>query len=183
MTAESSMAAAQLKAGLWADDGLSVCAVVMGDRVPELAARLATADVADFDCLLPGALSPEVLREAPFLVQLKPTSPFTDWLLFEAASAFGDWGVLVRSPARLLALRNHLRGLLEAALPGGQRIALAWMDPTILQALLPGFDPTGLAAFFGPVRAFVMPSPTAWRHAELRMGQLALHDVHVLEAA
>ncbi len=177
------LAAPQHLAALWADRDLHVYAVVMGDRVSDLASRLATADVADFDCLRPGALRPEVQRDAPYLVLLKPQSRFTDWLLFEATGVFGDWGVVLRSPARLMALRTHLRNLLEAALPGGQRIALDWMDPVVLQALMPLFGPAELTAFFGPVRSITIPGETAWRHAEVRAGRLAQRDVPVLKAA
>ena len=177
------LAPGQHRAGLWADADLQCFAVVMGERVPGLPARLAGADVADYDCLLPGALEPEVQQAAPYLVQLKPASPFTDWLLFEAAAAFGDWGVLVRSPARLLLLRNHLRGLLQASLPGGARIALDWMDPAVLRALLPLAGPAELAAFFGPVRSLVVPGRLLWQHAELQMGRLVQREVPLLQAA
>ncbi len=174
---------AQHKAALWADADLQVFAVVMGDRVPDLPARLATADIGDFDCLLPGALEPDVQRDAPYLVKLKPDSAFTDWLLFEADADFGEWGLLVRCPARLLLLRNHLRGLRDAALPGGQRIALDWMDPTVFRAVAPLFGSSEITAFFGPVRAITMTGGTAWRHAELQMGRLAQRDVPLLKAA
>lgn len=177
------LVAAQHKAALWADADLQVFAVVMGERVSDLPARLAAADVADFDCLLPGALEPDVQRNAPHIVRLKPESAFTDWLLFEADAAFGEWGLLVRSPARLLVLRNHLRGLLRATLPGGHAVALDWMDPTIFQAVAPLFGPAEITAFFGPVRTITIPGSTAWRHAELQMGRLAQREVPLQKAA
>ena len=171
------LAPAQHKAGLWADAAQQVYAVVMGQRVAGLAARLATADIADHDCLLPGALTPLEQAQAPYLVALKPGSAFTDWLLFDAARDFPDWGVLVRSPARLMVLRNHLRSLLQAVLPGGQRITLDWMDPPILEAVLPGFGTAQLTGFFGPARSFTVAGTTAWRHAEAPMGRLARREV------
>ena len=179
------LAAAQQKAGLWADDSLQVYAVVMGSRIAGLPERLAAAGtgIADWDCLLPGALEPPVQQRAPYLLRLKADSAFTDWLLFEAAASLAEWGVLLRSPARLMPLRNHLRGLLQALLPGGQRIVLDWMDPAILRALLPLFDPAELAAFFGPVRSLVLPGADAWRHAELLQGRLAQRDVPLARAA
>lgn len=176
------LAPSQHRAALWADADARVFAVIMGERVPGLPARLAAADVADFDCLVPGALASATAREAPYLVQLDAVSGFTDWLLTEAAVAFPGWGVLVRSPARLLALRNHLRGLRQAVLPGGQAITLDWMDPAILHALLPGFGAAELGAFFGPVTAFTVPEATRWRHAEAPSGRLARRDVPVLAA-
>jgi hypothetical protein len=174
---------AQHKAGLWADDSLQVYAVMMGSRIPDLPALLAAADLGDFDCLLPGALAPEVQRNAPYLARLKRDSAFTDWLLFEAAAGLGDWGVLVRSPAKLLALRGHLRGLLRAQIPGGQAIALDWMDPLILQALLPLFGPAELAAFMGPLQSLVIPNASVWTAAHFNLGQLEMRSVPVAKAA
>jgi hypothetical protein len=177
------LAAAQHKVALFADAELLVYAVIMGERVGDLASRLAAADVVDFDCLVPGALEPEVQRRAPYLALLKPESAFTDWLLFEAGDGFGDWGLLVRGTGRLLAMRKHLRGLLEATLPGGQTIAFDWMDPELLFAVLPLFGAAELTAFFGPVRTLVVPGNALWRHAEVRMGRLARRDVAMLKAA
>ncbi|MDP9901035.1 DUF4123 domain-containing protein [Variovorax ginsengisoli] len=175
------LATVQHKAGLWAQADQQVFAVVMGHRVPGLPTRLAAADVAAFDCLLPGALEPQTTLDAPYLVQLRPVSGFTDWLLFEAAASLGEWGVLVRSPARLIVLRNHLRGLLQALLPGGQRIRLDWMDPAVMRAVLPLAGPSDLTAFFGPVRSLVVPGARAWQHADLQMGRLVQRDIPVLQ--
>lgn len=177
------LAPAQHKAQLWADDSQQVFAVVMGDRVPDLSARLAEADVIDHDCLLPGALEPELQRRAPYLVHLKRESAFTDWLLFEASAGLGPWGVLVCSPAKRLFLRSHLRGLLQARIPGGQQIALDWMDPQILQILLPLFDAAALSAFMGPVQSYVIAGTDHWFTASLNLGQLHSRSVPLAKAA
>jgi hypothetical protein len=163
---------AQHKAALWADDKLFVYAVLMGSRFPDLPALLAASDVADHICLLPGALAPAARRRAPSLVTLKRTSPFTDWLLFEAAGSLGECGVVVRSASPKIGLRSHLRGLMVAATPEDQRFVLDWMDPEILPALLPLFAPLDLAAFMGPMQALVMPGKAAWTTASLVMGRL-----------
>ena len=175
---------AQHKAALWADAGQNVYAVVMGSRVPGLPALLAGAgrEIVDHDCLLPGALEPDLQQRAHHLVWLKAESAFTDWLLFEAG-ALGHWGLLLRSPARLLTLRNHLRGLLRALLPGGQAVNLEWMDPPVLQAILPLFGPAELSAFFGPVRSLTVPSAAMWSHAEPVAGRLMQQDVPLAKIA
>lgn len=177
------LAAAQHKAALWADDSVHVYAVLMGSRIPDLPQRLAEAELADYDCLLPGALAPELQRSAPYLAKLKRESPFTDWLLFEAIASLTEWGVLVRSPVRLMSLRNHLRGLLEAQTPGGHRIRLDWMDPELLQALLPLFGPSELHAFFGPAQSLVVTGTQAWRHASLELGRLTQVNVPLAQGA
>ncbi|HSI61224.1 MAG TPA: DUF4123 domain-containing protein [Ideonella sp.] len=171
--APPALAPAQHKAALWADAALQVDAVISGERVPGLPARLAGADVADFDCLLPGALPAELQRRAPYLVRLRRDAAFTDWLLFEAAAGLPDWGLLVSSATRFMGLRSHLRSLGEAQTPQGQTIPLAWMDPTLLRALLPLFSPAQLEAFFGPVQALVIPGPAAWTTATLQLGRLS----------
>ena len=177
------LSAAQLKDRLWADDALQLFAVVMGTRVPDLATLLASADVLDWDCLLPGALAPQVQARAPYLVHLKRDSAFTDWLLFEASTSLGDWGVLVSSAARRLALRGHLRSLLQARLPDGRPIALEWMDPVVLQLLLPQFDPVALSSFFGPVDSISVAGADTWFTASLNLGQLVARNTPLAKAA
>ncbi|HEY4079215.1 MAG TPA: DUF4123 domain-containing protein [Burkholderiaceae bacterium] len=182
-TPAPALAAAQHKAALWADDAQQVFAVVMGSRIPDLPALLADADVRDFDCLLPGALEPAQALSAPYLLQLKRDSAFTDWLLFEAPASLSDWGVLVTSSARLLQLRNHLRKLSDAQLPSGECIQIDWMDPEILLALLPLFDGSALSNFYGPVSRLVIASASTWHYTQLDMGRLVQRAVPLLKAA
>ncbi len=170
------LTAAQLEAQLWADERERVAAVVLGSRVPELPQRLAAADVSGWHCLRPGALSRREQAEAAYLVLLRRPSKFSDWLLFEAGAGLPDWGVLALSAAPVLALRSHMRMLTQARLPDGQALTLDWMDPPVLDALLPHFDAAALRAFFGPMRALVIPAPTRWRRAELQLGQLMWHE-------
>lgn len=164
---------AQLTAQLWADEREQVFAVIMGSRVPDLPQRLAGADIAGHDCLRPGALSRSEQQQAVYMAQLTRESRFGQWLLFEADAGLPDWGVVVVSAARPLALRSHLRALGEAQLPEGATIDLAWMDPEILRALLPLFDAAALRGFFGPMRALVIAGAGRWQRAELQLGALA----------
>ena len=180
--APASLSPAQLKAQLWADDAQQVFAVVMGERVPDLPTRLAAADLLNHDCLLPGALSPAAQRRAPYLVQLKRESVFTDWLLFEASATLGDWGVLLSSAARRLQLRGHLRGLLQALMPDGRRIELEWMDPAVLRILLPLFDVAGLSEFFGPVGSVSVAGADRWFTASATQGRLTTHTTALARA-
>ena len=179
----AALSAAQLKDQLWADDAQQLFAVVMGTRVPDLPARLARAELIDWDCLLPGALAAHEQADAPYLVQLKRESAFTDWLLFEASASLGDWGVLVSSAARRLTLRSHLRSLLQARLPDGRPIALDWMDPAVLQLLLPLFDAVGLSHFFGPVGSVSVAGADTWFTASVNLGQLAARITPLAKAA
>ena len=103
--------------------------------------------------------------------------------LVEAAASLAEWGVLVRSPARLMTLRNHLRSLLEAQTPGGHRIKLDWMDPELLPALLPLFGPSELSAFFGSTQSLVVTGTQAWHHAALEQGRLTQINVPLAQGA
>jgi hypothetical protein len=177
------LAPAQHKAQLWADGERHVYAVVMGSRVQDLGLRLSTAAVMDYDCLVPGALPPDKRASSPYLVHLKRESEFTDWLLFEASTGLGDWGVLALSKAPRLLLRGHLRELLQARLPEGAVVDLDWMDPVVLLAILPLFDAAGLSAFMGPVQSLVIAGATQWTTADYGQGQLQWRSVPLAKAS
>lgn len=178
---------AQLKQRLWADAATSVYAVALAGRFPDLPGRLEAAlrarELADYDCLLPGAIAPNLRREAPYLMHLQRDGAFTDWLLFEAAAGLGPWGVLLRAPVGRLALRSHLRPLLRARLLGGAVVNLDWMDPEVLALLLPRFDAAGLRDFAGPVSDWVLPQPAAWQWARAVLGRLDLQLLRLPQAA
>jgi len=173
---------AQLKAQLWADPAQQVYAVLMGSRLPGLSARLqgelSAAEIVDFDCLVPGALTPAQQADAPYLVRLRQDAAFTDWLLFQAAPSLGEWGVLGSSALRMTALRSHLRGLRDARLPDGTMITLDWMDPAVMRLLLPLFDAAMLAAFMGPVTTWVLPGDGLWTVARAPLGHLDLRELN-----
>ncbi len=172
----AALTAAQLRAALWAGEGRAVFAVIDGAAMAGCATRLAAAEAAaeltGWDCLLPGALKPDEAARASWLAALRQESPFTDWLLGTAASAFPDWGLLALTRVPMLKLRAHLRTLNEARTPAGRRVPLRWADPAVASALLPLCSPSQLGLLFGPVDAWVMPGATRWRWATCRSGQL-----------
>ncbi len=186
-TTPAPLSQAQLKAGLWADSALQVYALLLGRRVPDLATRLAAADAAralgSYDCLWPGALTPEQRRQAPYLVALRQDSPFTDWLLQQAAADFGEWGVLMRSDAGFLAMRSHCRALCKARLGSGEEIALDWMDPPVLRALLPLASADQVAQILAPLQALVLVGTEAWTLCAQQAGRLSMARQAVLAGA
>ena len=119
-----------------------------------------------------GALPPDEAAKAPYLVELKPNSPFTDWLLLDASATMENWGVLVVSALGLRQLREHLRDLNEAQTPQGQRFTLRWYDRSILRVLLPSLSAPQLLQFFGPITAIAQPTPQAWTWWRESVGQL-----------
>jgi len=133
----SSLSLAQQRASLWADARQHVYALLVGSKVPGLRERLAAGDVDDWDGLWTGELDAEERAAAPVLVTLRKESSFTDWLLAEAATAFEGWGAIAQSRLPFLAMRMHGRALCRAQLPNGQSIRIDWMDPDVMEALLP----------------------------------------------
>jgi hypothetical protein len=163
----------QLKAALWAERGVRVHAVIDGRVVPELPQQLGAAAVVGWDCLQRGALAADAARRAPYLVELDPAAPFTDWLLAEASATYPGWGVLLVSQQPLLPMREHCRALADVVSADGERRAWRWYDPELLQLLLPTLAPGQLDEFFGAGQAVVVVTATAWTWYALEQGVLA----------
>jgi hypothetical protein len=131
------LSVAQQRESLWADAQQRVYALLVTSKVPGLRQRLAQGGVDDWDGLWTGELDADERAAAPLLVTLRRMSPFTDWLLGEAAGSFAGWGAIARSKLPFLAMRTHSRALCKAQLPNGQAIRINWMDPEVMEALLP----------------------------------------------
>lgn len=173
------LALGQFKDALFADLSVHVYAVLMATRLPGLAQRLQTAqaqqDIHDHDCLWPGALTPDQQAKAPYLVWLRRGTEFTDWLVGASMSDLPDWGVLLRSRSTFLALRAHTRALCHVRLADGQPIALDWMDPAVLKALLPLATPDQLDEILSPVDTLLWAQQSHWLQCQLAAGQLSTH--------
>jgi Domain of unknown function (DUF4123) len=164
---------AQLRASLWARDGSRVHAVIDGLVMPGIAEKLKNAKLAGWDCLQRGAMSAEEAERAPYLVELRDSSPFTDWLLDEATTAFPGWGLLMISMKPLLPVREHCRTIGEVILPDGERRSWRWYDPEVLRAILPTLLAGQLDELFGLGQAIVIPAADAWTWLSMEQGVLA----------
>ena len=164
---------AQLKSALWSRSGARVHAVIDGLAVPGLPARLAQADVAGWDCLERGALSPTAAEHAPYVAELREGSPFTDWLLGAATVAHPQWGVVVTCTEALLRVREWCRDLSTVVMPDGARRAFRWFDPEVLQTLLPALSPSQLDTVFRLDQSLVLPAADAWTWHAMHEGLLA----------
>jgi len=164
---------AQLKAALFARERGRVHAVVDARAVPGLPALLQESDTGGWDCLERGALSADAMRQAAYIVELKPAAPFTDWLLAEATVNFPGWGLAMPSQQPLLAMREHCRGLDDVVMPDGQRRPWRWYDPELLVALLPSFSAQQHDELFAAGQQIVLPTARAWTWFGLEQGVLA----------
>jgi hypothetical protein len=158
---------------LWSDARNTVYAVILSARIPGLRARMTQDAVDDWDVLWTGELDPEERARAPVLVTLRRDSPFTDWLLGEAAAEFGPWGAIAASSLPFLAMRMHGRALCKAQLPNGQAIRIDWMDPEVMEALLPVATPDQLQGVFSGVDALVTLASDRWTRWTRTPGGLA----------
>ena len=179
----SGFSLAQLRELLWTRQGARVHAVVDGLVVPGIDAMLKAADVAGWDCLHRGALGAEAARAAPYLVELRPQSPFTDWLLGEACTAYPGWGVLSVSTLTMLPMREHCRGLGEVITPAGERTRWRWYDPDVLVEVLPALLAGQLDEVFAPGQTLVVAGADAWTWFALENGILATETRPLLRAA
>jgi hypothetical protein len=173
---------AQLKAALWARQGARVHAVLDGRVIPGLPTLLEKADLPGWDCLQRGALSAEAARQAPYLAELHEASPFTDWVLAEAAQIHPGWGLVMVSAQPMLAMREHCRNLDDVITPDGQRRPWRWYDPELLTALLPSFSPSQHDELFGAGQQIVLVSTEAWTWHALEQGVLASTERPLMRA-
>jgi hypothetical protein len=166
------LSAAQQRESVWADARQRVYALMVTTRVPGLRERLARADVDDWDGLWSGELDAAERAAAPVLVSLKRESAFTDWLLLEATSSFAGWGSLAQSRLPFPAMRTHCRALCKAQLPNGQAVRIDWMDPELMDALLPLAAPDQLQRVYSGFDALITPSAQGWTQWSTSAGQL-----------
>ena len=169
----STLSLAQQRELLWADPSRRVYALLLGARLPGLRERLAQEDVDDWDGLWTGELDADERAAAPALVTLKRESPFTDWLLGEAAAGFAGWGALAVSKLPFLAMRSHGRALCRATLPNGQSIRIDWMDPEVLEALLPVAGADTLQRVYAGFDSLVTLEPSRWTRWSVEGARLA----------
>jgi len=137
---------------LFKDPACGAYAVLDGASVPGLVGRL-YADRPDYVCLFRGQLEPDMMEVAPYLVQLKHPSPFTDWVLGEGLG--NHWGILVISPADIRQLRGHFRSLVTVTTEDGRSLLFRFYDPRVLRTYLPTCNADEVEAVFGPADALL----------------------------
>ncbi len=151
--ATSEAARLKLAEALFPKGEAPVFAVLDGASAPQLVKQLFEHEP-EYCCLYRGELQPDVATVAPYLVRLEPGEKFTAWVLAEGWGA--HWGIFIRSPANLRALRDHFREFHSVELPDQRTVLFRYYDPRVLRIFLPVCNAAELAVFFGPVRSFIM---------------------------
>jgi hypothetical protein len=135
---------------------LKTYAVLDGASIPDLRDHLQGDPRPEFVCLYRGELEPDMAEVAPYLVQLEPDTPFTNWLLAEGWA--GHWGIFARTSANFTALRTHLRRFLMVKDPEGRSLYFRYYDPRVLRTFLPTCTLEEMEILFGPVNCYLCES-------------------------
>jgi hypothetical protein len=105
-------------------------------------------------CLFTGEAETKYWALAPYLVAVD--AGLLEWMIQTVWKA--PWGVFVLSKTTIDGLQEHLRRFLMVRLPDGEHWYFRYYDPRILKIYLSNCEPLELQRFFGPVRAFAIPS-------------------------
>jgi hypothetical protein len=144
------MNAQKLKEYLLSDQTKLYC-VLDGASVPELPARLYEMRPPHY-CLFRGELAPDMAHVAPYVINLLPDAPFTDWVLSES---FGKhWGIFAHCRYSIKEMRRHCRALVTVYTEKGEPLLFRYYDPRVLRKFLPTCNAGELKMFFGKVETF-----------------------------
>ena len=136
----------KLKSELFGED--TVFVVLDGASVPGLLAKLTELQPVH-TCLYRGDIEPDLAEVAPYLVQLEPDAPFTDWVLTEGWG--NHWGVFLTARTDFGTVHRHLRKLLIVHDPDGKPLYFRFYDPRVLRVFLPTCEAAELKDMFGAV--------------------------------
>ena len=139
-----------------------VFAILDAARDPQIQPSLGRCDL-EYACLYDQP-DEELASVAPYLVRLRPWSPYTNWL-FEAG--WGQaWGVLLTATAPLQQLRRHFRRFLLVRDEDGQQLYFRYYDPRVLRVYLPTCTAEEASLVFGDVTRFFAESDDGTRLVE-----------------
>ena len=123
------------------------------------------------------AMAPELIRFAPYIVALPPTSAVMEPLL--ELGWHSNWGIYLTSTANGGELIAFLRRLLISVQPDGQKALLRFYDPRVLRTLLSEAAPQQWPYFFGTVRSYLMAAEEPQTAAGFAMAEQGLMKSHI----
>ncbi|KEA65259.1 hypothetical protein ADIMK_0216 [Marinobacterium lacunae] len=114
----------------------------------------------DVVCLFHEPVADDFASVAPYLVRVD--SEVSAWLKTRKT----PWGILISSASELIALRDHLRHLLKAYIPGQlEPVLIRYYDPRLIWGLLDSLDARALHDFLGPIIEVVTTAQGQYRSA------------------
>lgn len=154
-------------------------AVLDGAQNENLLDLLGRQDAPEHVCLLTGELEPDMAEVAPYLVNLRPDCPFTDWLMEEGWAQ--NWGIFLASPEDLHRVWLHLRRQVMVYGPQLEPLYFRFYDPRVLRGFMRRCEGDRLEGFFGAVSCFLAEAASdsrtlahLWSRAD---GKLVTQDV------
>lgn len=160
----------ELREQLYASPDLTVFGILDGASCKDLIPNLRK-HAPDHQCLFAGKLDPSVEQTAPYIVELDPSSKFTEWVL---ADGWGcHWGIFATTEVDLKTLRRHLKTFLLVTTPGGKQLYFRYYDPRVFRVYLPTCNALETEQVFGPVAAYLMEDEKAESFLVFRPGSEA----------
>ena len=130
-------------------------AVIDLARAPHLHEHVARLSPGQAACLFEGKLDPEVVAASPHIVELDPNDPLTRLWLTDGWSQ--AWGILIDSPAPLMAVRRRMRHFTQARLPDGTGpVLFRFWDPRVFRTYFPLVERAELAEWFKEIDRFIV---------------------------
>lgn len=132
-----------------------VFAVLDGASIPDLRMRLYEMRP-PYYCLFRGELTPDIEEVAPYVIDLLPGRPFTEWVLTES---FGKhWGIFAHCRHSIKEMRRHCRALVTVYNEQGNPMIFRFYDPRVLRKFLPTCNGEELKTFFGKISNYFAES-------------------------
>jgi hypothetical protein len=144
---------AAVSANLFGEEGVRVFAILDGALIDDLLEKLQQFEP-EYYCLYRGDLKPDMAEVAPYLVRLRPNTPFVEWIIEKGWGK--NWGIFIHSPANLQTMRKHFRGFLTVYDSSGKPMLFRYYDPRVLRLYLPTCNAEELYKIFGPITSYLL---------------------------
>lgn len=138
-------------------------AVLCGAQLTGLQALLRQLGADRCDPLWTGLLDPGEAAASPVLCRVPRGGELQEWLFRQLCGDLAHLGVLLLSGATYLQVRAHCRDLCTARSSDGEVLRLDWMDPQVLELLVPLLEPRQASELLGPHAQLLIPGVQSWQ--------------------
>jgi hypothetical protein len=114
-------------------------------------------------------------RMGPYLVRIKCTNRYPEYMKLWTDQLGGNRGILFFSKAWPKTLRQHLRTLFKVYDEEGEMFYFRFYDPRVLRAYLPTCTIKECREFFGPMRSIFAEGLDSAQVNHYQVGQSAIH--------
>lgn len=130
-----------------------VYAILDGARDPRIFKAIYDSGL-EYECLLTGDLSTELMEAAPYLVHLKKDSPFVRMILEKGWG--NSWGIYLWTKCNIDRLWQHCRSLLQVQDEQGRKMYFRFYDPRVMRVYWPTCIAQERQALLGPIEHIVL---------------------------